>query len=85
MAKKSDAPAPRRAGRVTVSPRLVGGAVIAALAVWFILMNTASVRIHLWGISVVTSPLWVVLAVILLAGILIGWFLVRYRDGRRRR
>jgi uncharacterized protein YneF (UPF0154 family) len=26
----------------------------------------------------------VVLAVMLVAGILIGWFLVRYRDGRRR-
>ena len=83
MAKKSSAPAPRKVGGVSVTPKLVGGGVVAVLAVWFILMNTASVRIHLWGISVVTSPLWVVLAVMLVAGILVGWALVRYRGSRR--
>jgi uncharacterized integral membrane protein len=83
MAKKNDAPAPRRASDVTVSTRTVVFAVVAILAVWFILMNTSSVRIHLWGVSVVTAPLWVVLVVILAAGMLLGWVVRRNRDGRR--
>lgn len=80
MAKKFDAPAPRKVGGVTVSARLVVFAVVVVLALWFILMNTASVRIHLWGLSTVSSPLWFVLAVMLAAGILLGWALRRYRD-----
>jgi uncharacterized integral membrane protein len=43
-------------------------------------MNTSSVKIHLWGLSTVSSPLWLVLAVILVAGMLLGWFVWRYRD-----
>jgi len=83
MAKKYDAPAPRKVGGVTVSARLVVFAVVAVLALWFILMNTASVRIHLWGLSTATSPLWFVLAVMLVVGILLGWALARYRDSRK--
>ena len=83
MAKKFDAPAPRKVGGVTVSARLVVFAVVAVLALWFILMNTASVRIHLWGLSTATSPLWFVLAVMLAAGILLGWALCRYRDSKK--
>ena len=80
MAKNSDTAARRKVGGVTVNARTVVFAVVAILAVWFILMNTSSVKIHLWGISTVTSPLWVVLAVILVAGMLLGWFVRRYRD-----
>ncbi|QMU69283.1 LapA family protein [Streptacidiphilus sp. P02-A3a] len=83
MAKKTNAPAPRKVGGVTVSPRTVAFVVVAILAVWFILMNTSSVRIHLWGLSTATSPLWFVLLVMLVAGILLGWALHRYRDGRK--
>ena len=54
--------------------------VVAILAVWFILMNTRSIKIHLWGISSVESPLWVVLLVVLAVGALLGWALCRYRD-----
>jgi len=32
---------------------------------------------------VVTAPLWVVLVVMLAAGMLLGWVLRRNRDGRR--
>ncbi|MBC3841575.1 LapA family protein [Streptacidiphilus sp. 4-A2] len=77
MAKKV-APPPRASSGVTVSARMVVIAVVAVLAVWFILMNTASVRIHLWG-SVVSAPLWLVLLVMLGAGMLLGWALRRYR------
>ena len=83
MAKKTNAPAPHQTGGVNVSTRTVVFGVVAVLAVWFILMNTSSVRIHLWGISVVTAPLWVVLVVILAVGMLLGWVVRRNRDGRR--
>ena len=80
MAKNSDTAAPRKVGGVTVNARTVVFAVVAILAVWFILMNTSSVKIHLWGLSTVSSPLWLVLAVMLVAGMLLGWFVRRYRD-----
>ena len=83
MAKKTNAPAPRKVGGVTVSARTVVFAVVAILAVWFILMNTSSVKIHLWGLSTASSPLWFVLLVMLAAGMLLGWVLHRYRDNRR--
>ena len=80
MAKNSDTAARRKVGGVTVNTRTVVFAVVAILAVWFILMNTSSVKIHLWGLSTVSSPLWLVLAVMLVAGMLLGWFVRRYRD-----
>ncbi len=83
MAKKTNAPAPRKVGGVTVSTRTVVFAVVAILAVWFILMNTSSVKIHLWGLSTASSPLWFVLLVMLAAGIVLGWALFRYRDSKK--
>jgi uncharacterized integral membrane protein len=83
MAKNKDAQASRTIGGVTVTARMVVFAVAAILAVWFILMNTASVKIHLWGISTVSSPLWIVLAFMLFVGMLLGWFGRRYRDNRK--
>ncbi|WP_042403882.1 LapA family protein [Streptacidiphilus carbonis] len=80
MAKKSDTAAGRKVGGVTVSARMVVFAVVAILAVWFILMNTSSVKIHLWGLSTVSSPLWLVLLVMAAVGMLLGWFVKRYRD-----
>ncbi|MFJ1703799.1 LapA family protein [Kitasatospora sp. NPDC088346] len=58
--------------------RTIGVAVIAVLAIWFIAANTGSVSVRLW-IPTVTLPLWVVLTVTLLAGMVIGWFLARRR------
>ncbi|MHA6758979.1 lipopolysaccharide assembly protein LapA domain-containing protein [Streptacidiphilus sp. PAMC 29251] len=83
MVKKSDATTERRIGGVPVNARTVGFVVVAILAVWFILMNTASVKIHLWGLSTATSPLWIVLLVILVVGVALGWLLRRYRERSR--
>ncbi|MFC1412577.1 LapA family protein [Streptacidiphilus sp. N1-12] len=80
MVTKSDATSGRKIAGVTISTRLVVFVVVAVLAVWFILMNTASVKIHLWGLSTVTSPLWIVLLVILAVGAALGWVVRRYRD-----
>ena len=83
MAKNTATATDRRIAGVPVNARTIVFVVVAALALWFILMNTASVKIHLWGISSVTSPLWVVLLVMIIVGMLLGWFLRRYRDRDR--
>ncbi|MFD9124417.1 lipopolysaccharide assembly protein LapA domain-containing protein [Kitasatospora sp. NPDC059571] len=61
--------------------RTIGIGIIVVLAVWFIAANTESVEIRLW-IPTVTLPLWVVLTVTLLAGMLIGGFLALRRSRR---
>ncbi|MFC9699622.1 LapA family protein [Streptomyces sp. NPDC056943] len=58
--------------------------VLAGLAIWFIAVNTGSVSIRLW-IPTVTLPLWAVLTVTLLVGIVLGMYLARRRAVRRRR
>ncbi|MEU3795204.1 lipopolysaccharide assembly protein LapA domain-containing protein [Streptomyces fructofermentans] len=55
--------------------------VLAALTIWFIAANTKSVTIRLW-VSEVTLPLWIVLSVTLVVGILLG-LLIAYRRARR--
>ncbi|MEU9858243.1 lipopolysaccharide assembly protein LapA domain-containing protein [Streptomyces sp. NPDC047974] len=55
---------------------------VAALAVWFIAANTGSVTIRLW-IPTVTLPLWIVLTVTLLVGIVLGLLIARRRAARR--
>ncbi|MGW2088260.1 LapA family protein [Streptomyces sp. NPDC001880] len=64
-----------------VRVRTIGAVVLAGLAIWFIAANTGSVRIRLW-IPTVTLPLWAVLAVTLVAGMVLGGYLFR-RRGRR--
>jgi uncharacterized integral membrane protein len=83
MAKKSDTAAERRIAGVPLNARTAAFVVVAILAVWFVLMNTSSVKIHLWGLSTVTSPLWIVLLVMAAVGALLGWILRRYRDRSR--
>ncbi|WP_051716774.1 lipopolysaccharide assembly protein LapA domain-containing protein [Streptomyces sp. NRRL F-5727] len=61
--------------------RTIGFLLVAALAVWFIAVNTGSVTIRLW-IPTVTLPLWIVLTVTLLVGIVLGLFLARRRAQR---
>ncbi|WP_063831158.1 lipopolysaccharide assembly protein LapA domain-containing protein [Streptomyces griseus] len=58
--------------------RTVGLVLVAALAIWFIAANTGSVTLRLW-IPTVTLPLWIVLTVTLLVGVLLGLFLARRR------
>ncbi|MFI1808914.1 lipopolysaccharide assembly protein LapA domain-containing protein [Streptomyces sp. NPDC020422] len=65
-----------------VRVRTIGFLVLAALAVWFIAANTGSVTIRLW-IPEVTLPLWIVLTVTLLAGMILGMLLAYRRRARR--
>ncbi|WP_406054364.1 LapA family protein [Streptomyces sp. NBC_01077] len=61
--------------------RTIGFVVLAGLAIWFIAANTGSVTIKLW-IPTVTLPLWIVLTVTLLFGVLFGLIIARRRARR---
>ncbi|MFI6448549.1 LapA family protein [Kitasatospora sp. NPDC050543] len=61
--------------------RTIGVGVLAVLAIWFIAANTGSVSVKLW-VPTVTLPLWAVLTVTLLVGMVIGFFLARRRSRR---
>ncbi|MEU3656701.1 DUF1049 domain-containing protein [Streptomyces sp. NPDC032161] len=61
--------------------RTVGIVALTAVAIWFIAVNTVSVAIRLW-IPVVVLPLWAVLTVTLLAGLVLGAFVSRRRARR---
>jgi uncharacterized integral membrane protein len=65
------------------SPKVVLGAVITALAIWFIAINSKTVRIHFW-IVWVSARLWVVLLCVFVAGALVGFLFSRRRTGARR-
>jgi len=81
MAKnRSTSTEQRKIAGVPLNVRTIVFVVVAVLAVWFILMNTASVKAHLWGLSTVSAPLWIVLLVMLVVGAALGWVLRRYRD-----
>ncbi|KKZ75264.1 hypothetical protein VO63_03245 [Streptomyces showdoensis] len=62
--------------------RTLGLLVLAVLAIWFIAANTGSVTIRLW-IPEVTLPLWIVLTVTLLVGVIMGMFIAYRRSARR--
>ncbi|MFI0975803.1 LapA family protein [Streptomyces sp. NPDC021093] len=51
----------------SLSPRIVIGVVLAALALWFVLINTRTARIHFW-IPWAEAPMWFVLAATFAAG-----------------
>ncbi|MEV5974026.1 LapA family protein [Streptomyces sp. NPDC051921] len=61
--------------------RTLGFLALLALAIWFIAVNTGSVTIRLW-IPTVTLPLWSVLTVTLLVGVVLGLFIARRRARR---
>ncbi|MCX5206371.1 LapA family protein [Streptomyces sp. NBC_00237] len=62
--------------RPNISPRLVAGVLIVALALWFVLINNRSVRIHFW-IPWAEAPMWFVLGATFLAGAVTAWLLGR--------
>ncbi|MEU6657807.1 LapA family protein [Streptomyces sp. NPDC046821] len=62
--------------------RTIGFVLLAAVAIWFIAANTESVTIRLW-IPTVTLPLWSVLTVTLVVGILLGLYGAHRRRTRR--
>ncbi|MEY9877233.1 putative integral membrane protein [Streptacidiphilus sp. MAP12-33] len=64
--------------------RTIGVGILAVLAVWFIAANTASVSVKLW-VSTVSLPLWLVLAVTLAVGLVIGVFVARRLAARKPR
>ncbi|MCX4398150.1 LapA family protein [Streptomyces sp. NBC_00053] len=64
-----------------VRVRTIGILVLTGLAIWFIAVNTGSVAIRLW-VSTVALPLWAVLAVTLVAGMVLGGYLARRRARR---
>ncbi|MEU9761414.1 LapA family protein [Streptomyces sp. NPDC047985] len=61
--------------------RTIGIVVLTVAAIWFIAANTVSVAVRLW-IPVVVLPLWTVLTVTLLAGMVLGALIVRRRARR---
>ncbi|MFE5481165.1 LapA family protein [Streptomyces sp. NPDC056527] len=61
--------------------RTIGFVVLAVAAIWFIAANTGSVTIRLW-IPTVTLPLWCVLTVTLLVGMVLGLYIARRRARR---
>ncbi|MFJ2034196.1 DUF1049 domain-containing protein [Streptosporangium sp. NPDC087985] len=75
---------PRSFGRrlAAIPPRVWIALVLAALGAIFIAQNRGYVRIQ-WLTFTVTSPLWIALLVVMLAGVVIG-MLLRRRSSRRR-
>ncbi|MET9886180.1 LapA family protein [Streptomyces sp. NPDC006430] len=61
--------------------RTIGFLALVGLAIWFIAVNTASVTVRLW-IPTVTIPLWVILTVTLIVGMILGMFIARRRARR---
>ncbi|MGI5446916.1 DUF1049 domain-containing protein [Streptomyces sp. CA-243310] len=61
--------------------RTLGFILLVALAIWFIAANTGSVTVRMW-IPTVTIPLWAVLTVTLLVGIVLGLVIARRRARR---
>ncbi|AXE76695.1 MULTISPECIES: DUF1049 domain-containing protein [Streptomyces] len=64
-----------------VRMRTIGILVLIGLAIWFIAANTESVGIRMW-VPIVTLPLWAVLTVTLLVGLVIGAVLAHRRAKR---
>ncbi|RAJ47212.1 uncharacterized protein DUF1049 [Kitasatospora sp. SolWspMP-SS2h] len=77
----ADRPSSMTVGGRDVRIRTIAFLVLGVLAIWFIAVNTASVRIRLW-IPTVTLPLWLVLLVTLLVGAALGELLARRRSRR---
>ena len=64
------------------TPKVFIGGLVSIAAVWFIIANSTKVRIHLW-VTWVSSPLWLVLLLTLLAGALVGFLAGRRRAKRK--
>jgi uncharacterized integral membrane protein len=60
-------------------PRFGTAAIILIAAVWFIIVNHGRVRIWLW-IPPVTAPMWLVLLLTFVGGLITGFLLRRRRN-----
>lgn len=57
-------------------------ALLAVLAVVFIVQNTADISIYLFT-RTFTAPAWLVYTILVLVGLVVGWFAQRRRIKRR--
>jgi lipopolysaccharide assembly protein A len=64
--------------RRRISPRLVVALAATALVVIFVAQNRDPVRIQLFAITL-TSPLWLILVIVVVLGVLVGFLLGRQR------
>ena len=76
--------APRTAADKAQRSRMIGGIVIAVVAIWFILANTHKASITFWVVTV-TSPMWLTLAGTFLGGMLTSLLLTRTRAKKRQK
>ena len=77
-------PPPRTAAEKAQRSRMIGGIVIAVVAIWFILANTHKASITFWVVTV-SSPMWLTLAGTFLAGMLTSLLLTRTRAKKRQK
>ena len=75
-------PPPHTAAEKAQRSRMIGGIVIAVVAIWFIVANTRRASITFW-VATVTSPMWLTLAGTFLAGMLTSLLLTRTRTRKR--
>ena len=61
-----------------LTARRAGALVIAAAALWFILVNRSTIAVNLW-VPKVTAPLWLILLLTFAGGLLTGLLLTRGR------
>ncbi|MEY9848820.1 lipopolysaccharide assembly protein LapA domain-containing protein [Streptacidiphilus sp. MAP5-3] len=67
---------------VPVRAKPVAVGLIAVAAVWFIAVNTETVKMTFWVVDI-SAPLWVVLLVTLLVGAVLGKFVSKRRASRK--
>jgi lipopolysaccharide assembly protein A len=70
-------------GRRRISPRLVIALVVMTLVAIFIAQNRDTVRIQLFTVTL-TSPMWLILVIMIVLGVLLGFLVGRRRATRRR-
>jgi uncharacterized integral membrane protein len=72
------ASSPRTAADKVDRSRLIGGIVIAVVAIWFIIANRRDAKITFW-FATVSAPVWLVLAGTFLTGMLASLLFTRSR------
>jgi uncharacterized integral membrane protein len=65
-----------------ITPKRAAAVLISAAALWFILVNRATIGVTLW-VSDVTAPLWLILLITFAAGLLTGLLLRRGRKEKK--
>ena len=78
LATDSGRPPAARRRWPAVTPKRTGAVLISAAALWFILVNRATIAVNLW-VPKVTAPLWLILLITFAVGLLTGLLLARGR------